>query len=187
MSGSFSLLEHRRKAGGSQADIRNPTSRLKPLLKVTLDVCWGHGAPASVCLPLFNSCVCSGNESNRRAPTLISFSTLSAAMSKGLGSFSQTITAIFVQEHSTPNGQTSPTDAETPEASIPSPMPDEGYRAPPGKRVTTGCTRQRAGLWGPSDASPWAAPLSPVMSPPSPPSPCLWSHKQDGLCTRVLY
>ena len=43
-------------------------------------------------LPVFSSWVCWGRESNLRAPTLISLSTLSDPMSRGLGSFSHTMT-----------------------------------------------------------------------------------------------
>lgn len=59
-----------------------------------------------VSIPLFSSCVCLGNESNRRVPTLISFSTRSAAISNGLGSFSHTIATGFVNENYKVNAQT---------------------------------------------------------------------------------
>lgn len=61
--------------------------------------------PVCVCawvyIPFLSSCVCSGNVSNRRAPTLISFSTLSAGICNGLGSFSHTIATVCVQENYT--------------------------------------------------------------------------------------
>lgn len=66
------------------------------LYKYTLQVC---GVCVCVYVPLLSSCVCSGNEPNLRAPTLISFSIFSAAMSNGLGSFSHTIATVCIKEN----------------------------------------------------------------------------------------
>lgn len=131
---------------------------------------------SSVCVPFLSSCVSSGNKSNCRAPTLISFSTLSAVMSNGLGSFSQTIATIWVQEnltlkvqpHTHPQkilnwGSQTNKQRNNLEKWKRTKAQDKGYRGQRGTQATTGCRWQKGGLSGRSGESLWPSPLPQVM------------------------
>lgn len=124
--------------------------------------------------PFLSCCISSGRESKRRAPTLISFSTLCAVMSNGLGSFSHTIAAVCAQELS------KKWNASTMNFSVPKSFPSRfsGYIELPGKQVTTGCRWQKEGLWGRSGAGLGPSPSHPETPSLSPPFPCLWFKKK---------